>query len=122
MPTVRSTYPLSQSTGVTVGYRRSTHRFDSGYTAEDIERILDDLIDAPTYARFGSCAGLVVALTLGLAVDEAERSPTGTVLLEEPCSVLDARLDAVCALISRGMSLVDALMELPPQLRRRTDA
>jgi hypothetical protein len=122
MPTVRSTYPLSQSTGVTVGYRRSTHRFDSGYTTEDIERILDDLIDAPTLAKFGSSAGLVVGLTLGIRVDEVERSPSGTVLLEEPCSVLDARLDAVCALISRGMSLVDALMELPPQLRRRTDA
>jgi hypothetical protein len=31
--------------------------FRSGYTTDDIERILDDLIDAPTLARFGSCAG-----------------------------------------------------------------
>ena len=122
MATVDAAYPPSPSTAVPVSYRRSAHRFDSGYTTDDIERILDDLIDAPTFARFGSCAGLVVALTLGLGVDEVERSSTGTVLLEEPCSVLDARLDAVCALISRGLSLVDALVELPPQLRRRTDA
>jgi hypothetical protein len=42
---------------------------------------------------------------------------TGTLLLDEPCSVLDARLDAVCVLISRGLTLLEALVELPPKLR-----
>jgi len=111
-----------QSAGVRLSYGRSTHRFDSGYTTDDVERILDDLIDAPTLARFGDSAGLVVALALGLGADDVECSPTGTLLLDEPCSVLDARLDAVCVLISRGLTLLEALVELPPKLRRRTDA
>lgn len=109
-------------TDVDVRGRRSTHRFDSGYTNDDIQRILDDLIDAPTQATFGGDAGRMISYALGLDGNEWECSPTGTVMLDEPCSVVDARLDAICALISRGLSLVDALGELPPQLRRRTDA
>ena len=101
---------------------RSAQRFDSGYTSDDIERILDDLIDAPAVLKFGSCAGLMISLALGLGADQVERSSAGTVTLAEPCSVLDARLDAICVLISRGVSLVDALVALPPNLRRRTDA
>jgi len=122
MPSPRSAYVPLQSAGVRLSYGRSTHRFDSGYTTDDVERILDDLIDAPTLARFGDSAGLVVALALGLGADEVECSPAGTLLLDEPCSVLDARLDAVCVLISRGLTLLEALVELPPKLRRRTDA
>jgi len=110
-----------QSTVVDVRCSRPI-RFDSGYTREDIERILDDLIDAPTQARFGNHAGVMVSLALGFGSDDVDHSPTGTIMLEEPCSVLDARLDAVCALISRGLSLIDALVALAPSLRRRTDA
>ena len=116
-----SEYGRLQLTIVDVRCSRPMH-FDSGYTSEDIERMLDDLIDAPTQARFGDQAGTMVSLALGLGGDDVEHSPTGTVMLEEPCSVLDARLDAVCASISRGLSLVDALVALPPKLRRRTDA
>jgi hypothetical protein len=118
---VHSEFGPLQRTVVDVRCSRSIH-FDSGYTSEDIERILDDLIDATTQAKLGDRAGLMVSLALGLGGDDAKRSPTGTVLLGEPCSVLDARLDAVCALISRGLSLIDALVALPPKLRRRTDA
>jgi hypothetical protein len=53
MPSTDATaYVPLQSAGVRLSYGRSTHRFDSGYTTDDVERILDDLIDAPTLARF----------------------------------------------------------------------
>ena len=120
MPVPSEHGPL-QMTVVDVRCGRSI-RFDSGYTSEDIERILDDLIDAPTLTKLGRDAGSIISAVLGLGGDNVEHSPTGTVMLEEPCCVLDARLDAVCALISRGLSLIDALVALPPKLRRRIDA
>ena len=121
MPT-RTEYGSMQLTRGDAQCSRPTVRFDSGYTSDDIERILDDLIDAPTQARYGIYAGLMVALALGLGGDEVERSSTSTVMLEEPASVVDARLDAVCVLISRGLSLIEALEALPQNLRRPTDA
>ena len=108
--------------GVDVQRSQSAPRFDSGYTSDDIERILDDLIDAETQAKFGRSAGLVVSLALGLGGDVVVLSPTYTVMLEEPRSVIDARLEAICALISGGLSLVDALEALPASLQRLTDA
>ena len=64
----------------------------------------------------------MVSLALGLGGDEVDRSPTAMVLLEEPPAVIDARLDAVCMLIGSGLSLLEALESLPPNLRRPTDA
>lgn len=109
---------LPRLTGVDVQRRPSVQRFDSGYTSDDIERILDDLIDAETHAQFGASAGLIVSLALGLGGDVVVHSPTYTVMLEEPRSVIDARLEAICALVSRGLTLVDALEELPANLQR----
>lgn len=98
----------------------SEQRYDSGYTSDDIETILDDLIDGTTVARLGVGAGLIVSLALGLGGDVVALSPTYTVMLEEPRHTLDARLDAVCAFIEKGMSLIDALAVLPAELQRAT--
>ena len=111
-----------QLSGIGMQFSRARPRFDSGYTYADIERILDDLIDAPTLARFGMYAGLMVSLALGLSQDDAARSPTDYAMLEEPPSVVDARLDAVCRMIAGGSTLIEALEALPANLRRPIDA
>ena len=111
-------HALSRIKGVDVKHSKSVQRFDSGYTSDDIEMILDDLIDAETQSRLGASAGRIVSIALGFGGDAVVHSPTYTVMLEEPRSVIDARLQAICELIGRELSLVDALEALPASLQR----
>jgi len=103
---------------VDVRRSQSVRRFDSGYTSDDIERILDDLIDAETHAKYGASAGLIVSRAIGLGGDTVVHSPTYTVMLEEPRNVIDARLETIGALLCRGLSLIEALGQLPANLQR----
>ena len=93
-------------------------RFDSGYTPEDIELILDDLIDVETAARLGVEAASIVARALGLASDVISLSPRRTLMFAEPARTIDARLDTLCSLIATGLPLIDAYKALPDELRR----
>lgn len=91
-----------------------TARFDSGYTSEEIEAILDELVDDATERELGPEAGLMVALEIGiLEGDVLEVSDAGTVLLSWPRSAIDDRIAEIRAALARGTPLLNAIAALP---------
>ena len=85
-------------------------RFDSGYTEEEIEAIVCELLDDAMRADYGLEAGMVLALCLGLGEgDIIEISERNTVILPTPRAAIDRRLSRVRALVAGGMPLSDAL-------------
>lgn len=82
--------------------------FDSGYTLEQLEAIIDELC-----VGLGMDDSFAVALEIGLLDgDVIESSPAGTVMLERSREDLDARIATVRAELARGVPILVAIEAL----------
>ena len=85
-------------------------RFDSGFTCEEIDELVDGLMGDGSMDLFGKGAARVVALSLGLLEgDTIELTGRGTVMMSEPREAIDARLTRVLQAMAHGTWLLDAL-------------
>lgn len=83
---------------------------DTGYTLDEIETIVEELIDDVARAELGEDAHLIVALEIGLLEGDAiELSAAGTVMSATPRDEIDANLTAIRDSIAAGATLQEAL-------------